>query len=73
VPFIGRVTGVIMPMILGGLYVGVALLYLTFPFGSGAGIFFVLLAGCLLISGAIVSMFTTPDSPAKDKPGEIHG
>jgi hypothetical protein len=73
VPVIGRVTGVIMPMLLGGLYLGIVLLYLTFPNGSGIGVLFLLLAGCLLISGAIVTMFLPPEATAKDGAGGLEG
>jgi hypothetical protein len=67
-PIIGRVTDLIMPMILGGLYLGVFLLYLTLPFGFGIGVMSMLLGGCLLIAGAIVTLFFPPDDAAKDGP-----
>jgi hypothetical protein len=64
---ISRVTDLIMPMILGGLYLGIALLYLTLPSGYGSGVFlgqFALLVGAALsITGAIVTLFFPPAAP----------
>jgi hypothetical protein len=59
---IGRVTDVILPMLLGGLYLGVGLLYVTLPpqFGFGTGIIALIAAGCLLLAGSIVALFFPP-------------
>jgi hypothetical protein len=56
---IGRVTDVILPMLLGGLYLGVGLLYVTLPpqFGFGTGILVLIVAAFLLLAGSIVSLF----------------
>ena len=58
---IGQVTDLIMPMVLGGLYLGVFLLYLTYPWGFGLGVLSMLLGGGLLIAGAIVTLFFPPE------------
>jgi hypothetical protein len=58
---IGQVTDLIMPMVLGGLYLGVFLLYLTYPWGFGLGVLSMLLGGGLLIAGAIVTLFCPPE------------
>ena len=64
---IERVTDTILPMILGGLYLGVALLYVTLPssFGYGTGIVVLLLAAVLLVAGSVVCMFFPSDTAAK--------
>jgi hypothetical protein len=58
----GRVTDVILPMLLGGLYLGVGLLYVTLPpqFGFGTGILVLIVAAFLLLAGSIVSLFFPP-------------
>ena len=56
---IGRVTDLIMPMVLGGLYLGVFLLYVTLPWGCGSGVFGLLVGAGLLIAGAIVTLFSS--------------
>ena len=61
---LGRVTDLIMPMILGGLYLGVFLLYATLPWGYGSGVFGLLAGAGLLIAGALVTLF----SPEVDGP-----
>ncbi len=67
-PVIGRLTDLILPMILGGLYLGVILLYLTLPDGFGSGLFLgqlaLLIGACLLIAGSIVTLFFPPDLTA---------
>jgi hypothetical protein len=63
---IARVTDVILPMVLAGLYFGVGLLYVTLPpqFGFGTGIIVLIGGGCLLLAGSIVGLFLTPgDDP----------
>ena len=59
---IARVTGAIIPMILGGLYLGVFLLYLTLPWGFGTGVFALMVGAGLLIAGAVVTLFLPPDA-----------
>jgi len=62
---IARVTATILPMILGGLYLGVVLMYVTLPssFGYGMGIVILLIASLLLVAGSVVSIFF-PAEPA---------
>jgi hypothetical protein len=60
---IGRVTSVVMPMILGGLHLGVFLLYWGFPWGFGGGLYVLLLGSVLLIAGAIAALFFPPEVP----------
>jgi hypothetical protein len=59
---IGRVTDLILPMLLGGLYFGVSLLYVTLPpsYGFGTGIFVLSVAACLLVAGSMVALFFPP-------------
>jgi hypothetical protein len=64
-PVIVQVTDLILPMILGGLYLGVALLYLTLPSGCGPGIFVLLVGAVLLIAGAVVTLFFPPELAAE--------
>jgi len=59
---IARVTDLVLPMILGGLYLGVFLLYLTLPWGCGGGVFGILLGSGLLIAGGVVTLFFPPDA-----------
>jgi hypothetical protein len=59
-PVIGRVTDVMLPMLLSGLYFGVGLLYLTLPYGFGTGIFILIAGACLLLAGSIVALFGPP-------------
>jgi hypothetical protein len=60
---IARVTDVILPMVLAGLYFGVGLLYVTLPpqFGFGTGIVVLIGAGCLLLTGSVVALFLPPE------------
>ncbi|MGA3057442.1 MAG: hypothetical protein ABSE70_05310 [Candidatus Limnocylindrales bacterium] len=60
-PAIGRVTDVMLPMLLGGLYFGVGLLYWTLPYGFGTGIFVLIVGACLLLAGSIVALFFPPE------------
>jgi hypothetical protein len=64
-PIIGQVTDMIIPMILGGLYLGVVLMAATYPWGFGGGVLAMLLAAGLLIAGAVVTLF----SPTEVVPG----
>jgi membrane protein implicated in regulation of membrane protease activity len=61
---IGRVTDLVLPMILGGVYLGVILMYLTVPADYGPGLYlgqYVLgLGAVLLIAGAVVTAFLPP-------------
>jgi hypothetical protein len=54
---IKRVTDLILPMLLSGLYFGASLLYVTLPYGFGTGIFVLSVAACLLVAGSIVALF----------------
>jgi hypothetical protein len=47
----------VLPMIVGGLFLGVALLYWTLPWGYGTGIFILVLGAGLLIAGAIAALW----------------
>ena len=62
---IGRVTDLILPMILGGLYLGVVFMYMTVPAGYGPGLYSgqsaIVVAAGLLIAGAIVTIFFPPE------------
>ena len=64
-PVIVQVTDLIMPLILGGLYLGVVLLYVTLPSGFGSGLLLgqlaVLVGAGLLIAGGITTLFFPPD------------
>jgi hypothetical protein len=66
---ISRITDLILPMILGGLYVGVVLMYLTVPAGFGPGLYLgqlaLVLGAALLIAGAIVTIFFPPEIDGK--------
>jgi hypothetical protein len=64
-PVIGQVTDMIIPMILGGLYLGVVLMAATYPWGFGGGVLAMLLAAGLLIGGAVVTLFS-PAEVASD-------
>ena len=69
---IRQVTDLIMPMVLGGLYAGVFLLYVTLPNGYGVGAFFLFVAACLLIAGAVITLFFPPEVAASpDKDGAV--
>jgi hypothetical protein len=61
---IGRVTDLVLPMILGGLYLGVVLMYLTVPADYGPGLYvgqYALTLGAgLLIAGSVVTAFLPP-------------
>jgi len=48
-----------MPMVLGGLYLGVFLCTWTLPWGCGSGVFGLLVGAGLLIAGAIVTLFSS--------------
>ena len=67
---IERVTDLVLPMILGGLYLGVILMYLTVPADYGPGLYvgqYALALGAgLLIAGAVVTVFLPP--PMEDRP-----
>ena len=58
---IGRVTDLILPMLLGGLYLGVVILYATLPWGYGMGVVVLLVAAALLVAGSIVSILFPPE------------
>jgi hypothetical protein len=61
---IRQVTDLILPMVLGGLYLGVFLLYLTLPgpHAYGSGTVVLCLGGCLLIGGGVTALFFPPKS-----------
>jgi uncharacterized Zn finger protein (UPF0148 family) len=56
-PTIRRLTEAAIPMFLGGLLLGVGLLYQTLPWGCGGGIALLVLGAALLIAGSIVGLF----------------
>lgn len=62
---VSRVTDLILPMILGGLYLGVAFMYLTVPASYGPGLYLgqlaLILGAGLLIAGAVVTVFFPPE------------
>ncbi len=60
-PVIVKVTDLIMPMVLGGLYLGVCLLYVTLSTGYGLGILALLVGAGLLVGGAVVTLFFPPE------------
>lgn len=64
-PAISRVTDLVLPMVLGGLYLGVVLMYMTVPAGYGPGLFLgqlaLALGAGLLIAGAVTSVFLPPE------------
>jgi len=64
-----QVTDLIMPMILGGLYLGVVLLYVTLPSGFGSGLLLgqlVLFVGAgLLIAGAVLALLLPPKDASR--------
>jgi hypothetical protein len=55
---IRQVTDFILPMLLGGLYVGVFLLYVTLPGGFGIGLIMLFLGACSLIVGSAMTLFS---------------
>lgn len=67
---IGHITDLVLPMILGGLYLGVILMYLTVPADYGPGLYVgqyaLALGASLLIAGAVVTVFLPP--PMEDRP-----
>jgi len=54
---IRRLTEVAVPMLLGGILLGVSLLYATLPWGFGGGIVLLTLGAALLIAGSVVGLF----------------
>jgi len=54
------VTDLIVPLVVGGLYLGVALLYWSLPWGYGTGIFILVLGAILLIAGATTALYFGP-------------
>ena len=66
---VSRVTDLILPMILGGVYLGVIFMYTTVPASYGPGLYlgqFALALGAgLLIAGAIVAVFFPPEVDRK--------
>lgn len=59
---IARTTDMVLPMLLGGIYLGVGLLYMTLPpqFGYGTGVLVLTAGGCLLVAGSVVALFFPP-------------
>lgn len=56
-PTIRRLTETTVPMLLGGLLLGVSFLYLTLPWGCGEGLVLLAVGALLLIAGSIVGLF----------------
>lgn len=61
--YVGRVTDLVLPLILGGLYLGIFVLYVTLPSGYGAGLTVLLGGAALMIAGALVALFAPPATP----------
>ena len=57
---VGQVTDLILPMILGGLYLGVVVMAAPYPWGFGMGVAVMFVAAGLLIGGAIVNLLFPP-------------
>ena len=60
---IRRLTEVALPMVLGGILLGVSVMYQSLPWGCGAGILPLMFGAALLIAGSIVGLFF----PAADR------
>ena len=56
-PIIRRLTETAAPMLLGGILLGVGVVYQTLPWGCGGGIALLALGAVLLIAGSIVGLF----------------
>ena len=65
---IRRLSGIVAPMALGSGLLGVALLYLTLPWGYGGGLVVLTVGACLLVAGSIVALFFPSDPPSEDRP-----
>ena len=52
-----RLTETVAPMLLGGIYMGVAIVYRTVPWQTGSGLSFLALGAVLLVAGSIVGLF----------------
>jgi hypothetical protein len=63
-----RLTEVALPMLAGGILVGVSLLYLTIPWGCGGGLVVLGLGGMLLVISALVGLLF-PETPRKEPDG----
>ena len=56
-PTIRRLTEMVLPMLLGGILLGVGLLYQLLPWGCGGGILPLMFGAVLLVAGSIVGLF----------------
>jgi hypothetical protein len=61
---IKRLTSVVAPMLLGGIMLGVSLMYLTLPWGCGDGPVLFGVGGGILVASSIVALF----APAGTRP-----
>jgi hypothetical protein len=62
-PVIKRLTEVVAPLLLAGIYLGVFLLYRSAPWPTGSGPDLLAIAACLLVAGAIVGLFNPAVDP----------
>jgi hypothetical protein len=60
---IRRLTEVVAPMMLAGIYGGVTIVYWTVPWETGSGISLLALAAGLLMAGSIVGLFFPAGEP----------
>ena len=65
---IRRLTWIVAPMALGSGLLGVALLYLTLPWGYGGGLVTLTVGAGLLIAGSIVALFFPSTPPSESGP-----
>lgn len=63
---IRRATEVVLPILLGGLYFGIAIMYITMPWGYGSGIAVLLLGAILLTASAVVGLFYPAPGTTQD-------
>ncbi len=65
-PVVRQITGIVVPMTLGGGLFGVALLYLTLPWGCGSGLVVLALGAGLMVAAGIAALFypSTGSSPS---------
>jgi len=67
-PTIRRLTEVVAPLALGSGLLGVALMYVTLPWGHGVGPTVLAVGACLLIAGSMTALFFPSAPKADDRP-----